>query len=172
MTDKYAVFDKSGVLSSLLIDGVHSIPKGAVIVQEEQWSEIHQNPNCVWKRSANGVITRTDPVTDYRQAIAEARFRHEVSGITVNGIEFDTSRESQYLITGAAFSASRSPDYFCNWKTASGFVRLDAEALLSVADAVRGYVQACFDREVDLLASLDDGTYTDAMLGEGWPNKI
>lgn len=103
------------------------------------------------------------------QQIADRRWQAEVAGITVNGMAVATDRDSQALITGAALAAMRDPAYVCRWKTAAGFVELNAEQLTAVADTVRAHVQACFDREADLLAALEAGTFTPDMLDQGWP---
>lgn len=102
-------------------------------------------------------------------AIAARRYVAETAGIEVSGIHIDTGRDSQSLITGAALNAVIDPSYVCNWKTPSGFVQLDAQTLIGVATTLRAHVQACFDREAELLAALEDGTFTESMLGEGWP---
>jgi hypothetical protein len=87
--------------------------------------------------------------------IAAARWKAETDGITVNDMTIDTSRESQALVTGAALAATLDPDYTCQWKTASGFVTLNAAAVVAVAQAVRAHVQACFDREAALAAVVE-----------------
>lgn len=102
-------------------------------------------------------------------SIAARRYIAETAGIEVSGIHIDTGRDSQSLITGAALNAVIDPAYVCNWKTPSGFVQLDAQTLLGVATTLRAHVQAAFDREAELLAALEDGTFTESMLGEGWP---
>jgi hypothetical protein len=103
------------------------------------------------------------------QQIADRRWQAEVAGITVNGMAVATDRDSQALITGAALAAMRDPAYVCRWKTATGFVELNAEQLTAVADTVRAHVQACFDREAALLVELDGGTLTAEMIETGWP---
>lgn len=103
--------------------------------------------------------------------VAARRYAAETSGINVSGIHIDTGRDSQALITGAALNAVIDPAYICNWKTPSGFVQLDAQSLLGVATTLRAHVQACFDREADLLAALADGSFSESMLEEGWPNE-
>jgi hypothetical protein len=103
-------------------------------------------------------------------AIAARRYVAETGGITVSGVQIDTGRDSQALITGAALNAFIDSTYVCNWKTATGFVQLDAQTLIGVATTLRAHVQACFDREAELLAALDAGTFSETMLDEGWPN--
>lgn len=108
---------------------------------------------------------------DWAGLIAARRYEAETAGTIVSGMPLDTGRDSQALITGAAVSAMLDPGYSVRWKTAGGFVELSAEQIIGVASAVRAHVQACFDREADLLAELDAGTLTADMLQEGWPNE-
>ena len=81
------------------------------------------------------------------------------------------TEKSQSLITGAALSATRNPDYTVRWKTQDGPVTLDADQLGAAADAVRDHVQACFDREFELLDALEAGTFDESMLDQGWPKS-
>ncbi|WP_052469425.1 DUF4376 domain-containing protein [Pseudomonas massiliensis] len=103
------------------------------------------------------------------QLIAARRFTAETAGITVGGMAIDTGRDSQALITGARLAGMDDPSYVCNWKTPEGFIQLNAETVRAVANAVRAHVQACFDREAALLTMVEDGSYTEAALDEGWP---
>jgi hypothetical protein len=108
-------------------------------------------------------------VASVKGTIAARRYTAETSGTTLNSIFIDTGRDSQALVTGAALSAMLDSTYVCNWKTTEGFIQLDSPTLIGIAQAIRKYVQACFDREAELLAAVDAGTYTDAMLDDGWP---
>lgn len=109
------------------------------------------------------------PPEDWPAAIAARRYQAEIAGITVNGLSIDTPRDSQSLITGAALQATLDSTYTCRWKTAGGFVDLSAQQILDLATAVRAHVQACFDREAELLDQLAAGTLTPNMLEQGWP---
>lgn len=101
--------------------------------------------------------------------IAARRFQAETGGIIVEGIQVNTERDSQALLTGAAFAASLDPAYQIKWKAATGFVDLSAQQIIGVASAVRAFVQACFNREAELLGAVADGSITAEMLEEGWP---
>lgn len=90
-----------------------------------------------------------------KQEIAAARYAAETSGTTVNGVLIDTGRDSQALITGAALAAMLDEAYSLNWKTENGFIHLTAPEIIAVAQAVRAHVQACFDREGELVALVD-----------------
>lgn len=104
-----------------------------------------------------------------KAAIAARRYTAEIGGITVSGMAIDTGRDSQALITGARLAGMDDPSYACNWKTPDGFIQLDADTVKTVANTVRAHVQACFDREAALLTMVEDGSYTEAALEEGWP---
>ncbi|WOD12783.1 DUF4376 domain-containing protein [Pseudomonas sp. NyZ704] len=106
---------------------------------------------------------------DHRKAVAAERYKRETAGITMQGMQIDTGRDSQALITGATVQAMLDPAYALRWKTPAGFVELTAEQIIAVASAARAHVQACFDREADLLDEITAGTFTEAMLQEGWP---
>lgn len=133
-------------------------PTGAIEVPEPP-----QDARQVWV----GQAWRGIPVTP--ETIAARRWQAEVAGITVNGMQVDTGRDSQALITGATVQAMLDPSYALRWKTAAGFVDLNAEQIIGLASTVRSHVQACFDREAELLEAVGNGTFTDAMLEEGWP---
>lgn len=104
-------------------------------------------------------------------SIAARRYEAEVGGITLNGLQINTDDRSKLLINGAALEATFNPAYTMQWKTADGFVELTGEQVIGIARAVRAHVQACFDREAELLAALEAGTITAAMLEEGWPQS-
>lgn len=107
---------------------------------------------------------------DILAVIAARRFTAEVAGITVAGVPVYTDRTTQNKLTAAAFRALRDPEYTVDWKCTNGsFITLNAEQITAIADAVGDYVQACYTREGELVAAFNDGTYTEAMLEEGWP---
>jgi hypothetical protein len=121
---------------------------------------------------ANGVPALLDvvlPPIDYLALTANKRYERETAGIVLNGMNIDTGRDSQGLITGAVVQAMLDPSYTLNWKTPVGFVQLSAVQIIGIATAVRAHVQACFDREAALLAAIQNGSFIPEMLAEGWP---
>lgn len=102
-------------------------------------------------------------------AVAARRYAAEIAGIELNGLQINTEDRSKLLINGAAIEAAFDPAYTMQWKTAQGFVQLTGEQVIAVARAVRAHVQACFDREAELLALLEAGELTDAVLEAFWP---
>lgn len=172
---KYAVFNDDATLKTCLIEGVHVIPSSAVAVNGDLFLRMTQETDGVWVLDADGKIIKRpapDVAPDYPALIASERYKREGVGITVEGSVIDTTRDGQALIAGAAVSAILDPAYTCNWKTAGGFVELNASQLIVIATAVREHVQACFDRELVLLRAIEEGGYSDDMLAEGWPDSL
>lgn len=114
-------------------------------------------------------FSETDIFTKAVSVVAARRYQSEISGIEFSGMLIDTGRDSQNLITGATLASIMNPEYVCNWKTPNGFVELTAPTLALVSNAVRTHVQACFDRERELTETIKNGTYTEEMLEQGWP---
>jgi hypothetical protein len=118
--------------------------------------------------------TRDYTAAERRQNIRERRDLAIYAGITVNGLVIDTDEITQGRLAGAALQAFIDPNYTVNWKAGGQFYTLDANQIIAVAQAVRAHVQACFDREAELLSLTDpetgeprDPTADD--IEAGWP---
>ena len=91
-----------------------------------------------------------------RKEIAQARYEAETGGLPLpNGYIVKTDRESQAMLMAAALSAKEDPNYIVNWKCANGWMQIDAETILKVAQAVREHVEMCFDKERLLHEQID-----------------
>ena len=103
-----------------------------------------------------------------RRRIKERRDKAIEAGTTVNGITISTDDTSQQRITGAALAATVDPSTTVRWKLPDdSFVTLDSTQVIAIAQAVRTHIQACFDREAELLDALNAGQSYD--LDAGWP---
>ena len=120
-------------------------------------------------RVVRGWYVLPAPTPDWPALIAARRWQAETGGISLNGMHIDTGRDSQALITGATVQAMLDPAYSLRWKAPAGFVDLTAEQIIGVATAARAHVQACFNREAELLDALEAGTFAPEMLDQGWP---
>ena len=162
---------------ALIVAGiVHSTPEYAerpefapniVLIELPEGS-----PVAAGWRYDGAAFSEPEPETvaaDWPARIAARRYEAEVGGIEIAGMHVDTDDRSKLLINGAALEAMLDPAYTMQWKTPMGFVELAGAQVLAVARAVRAHVQACFDREAELLAAVADGSITDQMLQEGWP---
>ena len=124
-----------------------------------------------FSRMVTAEQVQSEEKVKFKNNIASRRYDEETRGIVVNGVAINTERDSQNMINGAVVSCLLNPDYICNWKTPEGFVALDADTIKAVGIAIRTHVQSCFDREAELLVALENGTYTESMLDEGWPDE-
>lgn len=87
--------------------------------------------------------------------LATLRYEKEIAGKTVSGIPVATDRSSQGKYTAARIVAKEDSNYTVKWKANNGFIELNATQIIAVADAVRVYVQDCFDNEADHVAAID-----------------
>lgn len=136
------------------------------------WAACGEEVAPGWVFDGKGFAAPVEPAPTaeaQRSEVAAERYRRETAGIVVGGMPVDTDDRSKLLINGAALEAMIDPAYVMNWKTPNGFMQLEAEQVIAVARAVRAHVQACFDREAALLTAIEEGSYTPAMLAEGWP---
>lgn len=108
---------------------------------------------------------------ELKAVVASERFEREGVGIVVDGVQIETTRDSQALIASTGLSAVLDPEYRCNFKTVGGFVEIGSAQIITIAKAVRAHVQACFDRELTVLRAIEAGEYHDDMLSQGWPNS-
>lgn len=170
---KYALFDENSTLKARLIEGIHPIPSSAIKVDEGLFFRLTQETDGVWRLVEGDIVKEPLPevAPDYAQIIAVERYKREATGVNVDGLQIETTRDSQALIASTGLSAVLDPDYRCNFKTVGGFVEIGAAQIIMIAKAVRAYVQACFDRELTLLRAIEVGEYHDEMLSQGWPDS-
>jgi len=103
-----------------------------------------------------------------RKRIKERRDKAISAGTTISGVSVATDDLSQQRITGAALAATVDNTTTVKWKLPDDtFVTLDATQIIGIAQGVRAHVQACFDREAELLAALEAGEAYD--VDTGWP---
>jgi hypothetical protein len=170
---KYATFNDVGELVGRH-DGAHSaVPEGAVALPDALWFATMNETDGVWRLVDGEVIKLpfAEVVPDYAQLVAVESYKREATGVTVEGLLIETTRDSQALIASIGLSAVLDPDYRCNFETAGGFVEIGAAQIITIAKAVRAHVQACFDRKFALLRAIEAGDYSDDMLLQGWPDS-
>lgn len=108
--------------------------------------------------------------------LAAVRWEHENGGTTFNGALVATDGNSQTKYIGAVVAAQIEPTTVISWKMLDGsFVELNATAIVELAMAVRGHVQACFDRERELRALIEAAqTFAELEavdITSGWPGQ-
>lgn len=171
---KFALFDKNSALLTCLIDGIHQIPDSAIKIDDSLFMRLTQEKDGAWLLVDGEIVKQPFPevAPNHANVVAAERFKREAAGVVVDGLHIETTRESQALIASTGLSAVLDPEYRCNFKTLTGFVSIGSAQIIAIAKAVRAHVQACFDRELTLLRAVEAGTYTQAMLEEGWPSSL
>lgn len=97
--------------------------------------------------------------------LAAYRFKRETGGITVNGINILTDRESQATLTGAYVAVQLNPDRMIDWKASdSTWTQIDKSTVEFLAGAVADHVQACFSAEKTLSAAIQSLETVDDVL--------
>lgn len=87
---------------------------------------------------------------DLRAYSAIKRFAAETGGIVVNGVQIDTSRDSQNMIANAHSYIVNSGASSSRFKSQSGWMTLSAGEVKNIALAVGAHVQSCFDQEAEV----------------------
>ena len=108
-----------------------------------------------------------------KQRVAAKRYSVETGGLIFAGQRIMTDDRSQAKILAVRVRAMTDAAYTVNWKTAEGFVTLNAAQIISMSDAVAAHVQACFDAEMDHASAIDElSSVAEAELydiNSGWP---
>lgn len=174
----WVIYDNSGSIvgfkqSEPLPDeqGVH--------VTDEYWMQLIQQPSAYWIQDGE-VVLRPGPTPEEAAAELRALRRFAVSSkryevetgrtVTAGGHAIRTDERTQLKIFRACFNATQNPDYSANWKCVDGFSVLSGAELQALGEAMDVHVQACFNREDELLQAVETGDYYDSMLEEGWPS--
>jgi len=111
----------------------------------------------------DAVIAAHDPAFgDLAAYVAQRRWEIETGGITVAGASVATDDRSKLMLLGKRTKAKEDPSGSTRWKGQDGkFIDLPHSAIIATADAVEAHVQACFDKEDEILAMIEAGTITD-----------
>lgn len=146
-----------------------------------KWIDCPDNTEVGWDVEDLQVVVPPVPVVTLEQTkstklseLASYRYIKEVSGFTFNGQKISTDDRAKTLLMGARLEAMENPSSVLNWKTDSGFVVINAVAIIAISNAVRAFVQACFDREkahsdaIQLLSTVE--AVQSYNIETGWPS--
>ena len=89
-----------------------------------------------------------------KSKVSARRFQAETGGILINGYIIKTDLESQTKIGNTYTSLKNNLINTVNFKTANGFVTLDAIQFEAIAQAVSQHIQACYNNEASLISSI------------------
>lgn len=120
-----------------------------------RWWEEQETPMVQVTVGTTGYIGPVNEMTLFEKAkadklaeIAAWRYAKETGGITVNGTEIATDRESQAQLT-SAYNCLRNNllSKIESWKSKSGWVEITIYEVEAIAGLVAQHVQQCFNEE-------------------------
>jgi hypothetical protein len=136
----------------------------------------HAGLTEISNEDASALLTPPPTADNHRAAVAARRYEQETAGIVWQGHGIATDRESQQKLSderNAVKDNLRTDGK--GWKCldlTSGvtvFRPTSNAEMLELSAAAYRHVSDCFDREAELLEAIAAGTYSPAMLEEGWP---
>lgn len=106
--------------------------------------------------------------------LAALRYEKETSGITINGMHIDSSRESQILITNMALKAMSDPSFSVKFKANDGQIAdVDANTAIAIYNSLFEYIQGCREREAELIGEVNQSQISEVEqinINFGWPD--
>lgn len=100
---------------------------------------------------------------DLADYAANARWRSEVGGVTVNGVTIATDDRSKVMLMGARITAAADPSFTTPWVAADGVThQLTAAEVIAISDAVLAHVATCFATFDSVKTEIASGEITTA----------
>jgi hypothetical protein len=174
---RYYLVEDGIIVNKIVVNSPSDLPHLTLIEIPNDGTDEDSKIGCTYNKNTKQI---EDPKTidDYKNEkkaeLALIRKSKESSSTTVGNFTVYTDLETQTKILGAYMAAQMDPEYTVNWKTANGFVTLNGQNLIYVAQAIRNHIQGCFDREQTLIQAIDDCvTPTDVkelIITTGWPS--
>lgn len=97
--------------------------------------------------------------TFHKKHISKRRRSHEFSGIVVDGTNIRTDDHTISRIYQARILAKEDPTFTTEWKMGDGtFSTLDADTIISIADAITQHLKDSFAKEKNLNDQIDAAT--------------
>jgi Domain of unknown function (DUF4376) len=107
-----------------------------------------------------------------KSRVAAYRYDREIAGLSLNGIEILTDRQSQSKVAEAYILLKHGLITSIDWKSASGWIVLDLAFMEGIATVVGTYIQQCFSAEKEHGVLIDSLTLEEAPtydIASGWP---
>jgi hypothetical protein len=134
---------------------------------------INEDGKTVFRGEENPVRYLARQKSIVCELASERRYAEENATVSFQGAFISTDRLSRASLTGAAMCAVQNPAYTVQWKTSAGFITLESDAILDLLDTVQAHVQACFNREAEIITAAMAATNLDELdaidITSGWP---
>lgn len=89
------------------------------------------------------------------------RWKKEVGGIEVGGVNIATDDRSKQMIMGARIAAQADEDFTTTWVASDGaIVELNAAQVIGISNAVLAHVQLCFSTFATVKIGIDNNSIT------------
>lgn len=102
--------------------------------------------------------------------VAARRYQAELLNCTWDGNVIPLDDRSKLVLVDLRGEALVNSNYTAVYKVNGGFVTLSNADILDLASTVRKYIQDCYDREFALYTHVQNWTYEESMLDQGWPS--
>lgn len=129
-----------------------------VAVEEETAVEEAAVEEAAYENVINEELTLEELKELKKQEIAANRYEEEISGIVIdkkNNTIFSTTKDSLIKLTGITLQVMQNPSYECNWKTSSGWIKMNSSLIIAISQMVRQHIQKCFDKEKVLFEEIE-----------------
>ena len=148
------------------------VPQGETAIIADD-SALPSESMSAWKIVDNTIVVDSGAMKPELLAYAASkRFDVETGGISVDGLQIRTDRESQATINGAFSATLIDQNFTTDWKGADGtWQTIDAAAIHIIASTVKDHVKACFAAEKLVDAGIEAGTITtrEQIDAAAWP---
>lgn len=170
---RYAVIKNGIVVNIIILDSINDYTESECIVLETNSANIGDE-----YRDGNFIPLNTETIENIRsimiENLAEQLVLAENKGITFNGNQFATDKDSQVKYLGILMSAMIDPTFNVNFKTMTfSYVSLNASEIQALCMSVKTYIQQCFDKDdyyTQLIMSATTIEELNAIdLTQGWP---
>jgi len=162
-----ATYNSNGDITGHYDDSIHAvIPEGAIEITEAEWIASCNGNLWIDCVTMEKVIRPDRPTPKHiwkdrewipdRQAIAATkladlaayRWGKEVGGLTLaNGMKIATDDRSKGLIAGSRVDTMTDSAILTDWKSDSGWIKIDADTVAIISTAVAAHVRGCFSVE-------------------------
>lgn len=113
--------------------------------------------NEIWEEP--DIINIEDIKVDQIDIIKNARWQEEISGVIVDDVIYDSSRESCAALNRVRVQAMEDSNYSIYWKSKdNNWVLMNSDTIKKVFSAVDKHVQGAFQKEMDLTMKIKAST--------------
>lgn len=176
MRQKYYHIENGKIINVIVLDDDNNLLEELTVVPFNETVDYNFEEytyNYTTQQLEYTPIDLTEIRNRKKTELASIRWENENKGTTFAGLAIPTDNITQTKILGAVLASNLDPNYTVKWKTAAGFIELNAVQITTLAQVIREHIQKCFDNEAALIQLIDYSTTREEIesinLNEGWP---